>query len=69
MDTGWQARLEILRRNGDNKILSKLKTHGWTASITSEVSKGDYIIIEASRGGHTHKCALMYSSAPAALKA
>lgn len=62
MNSGWEARLEILRRDADYKILSKLKTHGWKSSIVAEVSKGDYIVIEASRGGHRHKIALMYSS-------
>ena len=63
MDTGWNSRLEILQRDAENKILSKLKTHGWKAIIVEEVSKGDYIVIEAVRGGHHHKVALMYSSA------
>ncbi len=63
MNSGWDSRLQILRRDAENKILSKLKTHGWKAVIVTEVLKGEYLIIEASRGGHSHKIALMYSSA------
>lgn len=63
MDTGWKARLDILKRDAERKIISQLKIHGWETKITSEVSKGDYITIETSRGGHSHKIALMYSSA------
>ncbi len=65
MDTGWQSRLKILKNDAERKIISKLTTHGWKSEIISEVSKGDYIVIETSRGSHTHKIVLMYSSATA----
>lgn len=65
MDTGWQARLKILKNDAERKIISHLTTHGWISTIVSEVSKGDYIVIETSRGGHTHKLALMYSAGTA----
>jgi hypothetical protein len=67
MNTGWQSRLGILKRDAESKILSKLRIHGWEASITAEIEQGDYIIIEASKGENSHKIALMYTSATANL--
>ncbi len=61
MDAGAQARLDILRRDAELKILDPLRMHGWTASIEREFSDG--LILTAERGGHFHRVALIYSSA------
>lgn len=61
MDAGAKARLEILRRHAEHKILDPLRTHGWTASIEREFADG--LILTAERGGHPHRVALIYSSA------
>ncbi len=42
-------------------MLAPLRTHGWTVSVTRESPDG--LILEAERGGHHHKIALIYSSA------
>ena len=65
MSTGWETRLGILRQDAETKLLSPLHTHGWTATVESEVENGEYLIIAAERAGHTHRVALMYSSATA----
>lgn len=62
MDSGWQRRLEILKRDAESKIMSKLRLHGWKSEVIEEVSKGDYIVIETSRNCYRHKIALLYSS-------
>ena len=64
MDTGEQLRLQILRQTAEQKFIEPLKTHGWTARIAREVAADSgYLVIEAERGGMTHKVALMYASA------
>ncbi len=62
MSTGWESRLQILRRRAEDDILAPLRTHGWTAEIEQEVERGEYIIVAAERGGHSHKVAILYSS-------
>jgi hypothetical protein len=61
MDAGAKARLEILRRDAESKILDPLRMHGWTALIERELADG--LILVAERGGHPHRVALIYSSA------
>lgn len=63
MSAGWETRLAILRQDAEQKILSPLRTHAWTAAIENEVEHGEYLIIKAARGGQSHCIALMYSSA------
>ncbi len=53
--------MEILRRDADRKILDPLRTHKWNVMIEREMSDG--MIIAAERGGHSHKVALIYTSA------
>jgi YaaC-like Protein len=62
-NTGWEKRLEILRRTAEDRILGPLRVHNWTAQIIREVSDGDYIVIEAARGDQKHRVALLFSSA------
>jgi hypothetical protein len=61
MDAGARARLDILQRDAEHKMLAPLRMHGWTASIEREFADG--LILTAERGGHLHRVALIYSSA------
>lgn len=63
MTTGWETRLAILRRDVETEILSALRTHGWAAGIVNEVEKGEYVLVEASRGETRRRCAVLYSTA------
>ncbi|BCG84463.1 hypothetical protein MesoLj113c_05730 [Mesorhizobium sp. 113-3-9] len=63
MDTGWRGRLELLKRDAENKILEPLRRHGWRVSIELEVEHGEHLVMSAERGGHRRKFALLYSSA------
>lgn len=65
MDNGWKYRLESLMRGAENEIISKLKTHGWKTEVVEEVSRGDYVIIETSRGESKHRMALLFSAGTA----
>lgn len=47
MSTGWEVRLEILRRDAEHDILGPLRTHGWQGSIDCEVERGEYVLISA----------------------
>jgi hypothetical protein len=60
-DTGQKARMDILRRDAEQKIFEKLRTHHWTPKVEREFPDG--LIISAERGGHRHTIALIYSSA------
>ncbi len=63
MDSGRQARLDILRQSAEHKVLQLLQTHGWTATIGQETPAGEYFIITAERGNHRRMIALLYSCA------
>ena len=39
MSTGWEARLDILKRDAEHDILGPLRTHGWQGSIDREVER------------------------------
>jgi hypothetical protein len=65
MSTGWNLRLDILRRDAESKLLAPLRVHGWTATIDREVEQGEYLIVKAERAGVEHKVAIMYSSGTA----
>jgi hypothetical protein len=60
-DPGQKARMEILNRDAERKILEPLRVHNWTVAIEREFPDG--MIITAERGGRTHKIALIYTSA------
>jgi hypothetical protein len=49
MDVGAKARLDILRRDAEHKMLDPLRMHGWTACIEREFSDG--LVLTAERGG------------------
>jgi hypothetical protein len=59
-DPGQKARLDILRRDAEQKIFEKLRIHHWTPKVEREFADG--LIISAERGGHRHSIALIYSS-------
>jgi hypothetical protein len=61
VDIGAKQRMSILRADAERKILEPLRTHHWQAAIEAEL--GEYLTIVAERGGHTHRIALLYSSA------
>ncbi|WP_422035528.1 YaaC family protein [Reyranella sp.] len=63
MTYGAEARLDILRRDAEQKILEPLRRHKWDAKIEREAA--ETLIIVAERGGHTHRVALIYSSSTA----
>ncbi|MBS7532282.1 hypothetical protein KHC28_01265, partial [Ancylobacter sonchi] len=63
MDDGWQLRLDILKRDAEQKILAPLRMHGWKAAVDREVKPGEYIVMSAERGGKRLTFALLYSSA------
>jgi hypothetical protein len=65
MSTGWDSRLGILRQDAERKLLTPLRTHGWTATIVREVEAGEYLIVKAQRAGVEHLVAIMYTSATA----
>lgn len=66
MDTGIKARLEILHRDAEMKILQPLRTHGWSVDTPREVATGDgHIIYGVGRGSHRRTFALLYSSGTA----
>ncbi|WP_053183728.1 YaaC family protein [Pseudomonas thivervalensis] len=62
-DSGWKARLDILRDAVKRNMLDKLVGHGWEASIIREVAAGEYVVVKASRGGAERSAAVLYSSA------
>jgi len=61
--TGVELRMQILRDAADQQILKPLRSHGWEASVITENTSGEYIVIEANRSNAVHKIALLYSSA------
>jgi hypothetical protein len=60
-DPGQKMRMDILRRDAEQKIFEKLRTHNWSEKIEREFPDG--LVISAERGGHRHTIALIYSSA------
>jgi hypothetical protein len=62
MDSGSAQRLAILENEAERHFIEPLKVHGWNAAIESSSPNGQFLIISASRGGHQHKVALLYSS-------
>jgi hypothetical protein len=64
MDPGAESRLKSLRQSAKSKILDPLIEHRWTASIVREEPEDSgWLVIDASRGGRSHRVALLYTSA------
>jgi hypothetical protein len=53
--------MEILNRDAERKILEPLHVHNWIVAVEREFPEG--MIINAERGGHSHKNALIYTPA------
>lgn len=62
MDTGWGARLEILKRDAETYLLAPLRSHGWRATIERAVQPGEYLLIVAERGGVTRRLTFFFST-------
>jgi hypothetical protein len=65
VSTGWATRLAILHRDAEDKILAPLRVHNWTLHGVREFEHGEYLIIDAERGGQRHKISLLYTSGTA----
>lgn len=64
MDTGANARLNILKQDAELKILGPLRRHGWKIETLNESASGDgHLVYRAERGSHGRAFALLYSSA------
>ena len=55
-------RLDILRREVEEKLLIPFRSHGWSAEIVSEVDRHDCIEIAANRDAVATRIAVLYSS-------
>lgn len=55
-------RLDILREEVEEKVLSPFRSHGWSAEIVQEVDRHDCIEIAANRKTITVRIAVLYSS-------
>jgi hypothetical protein len=60
---GLEQRMEILRDAAAQQLLKTFRTHGWDASVSSEDTVGEYLIVEARKAATTHRVALLYTSA------
>jgi hypothetical protein len=64
MDSGIEQRLQILRRDAEEKVLDPLRAHGWRAQIIKESAAGDgHLVMQAQRAECTRTIGLLYSSA------
>lgn len=63
MNDGWHLRLDILKRDAEQKILAPMRLHGWKVTIDRDGKPGEYIVMSAERGGQRRTFALLYSSA------
>ncbi|MBW8003306.1 MAG: hypothetical protein FVQ80_15045 [Planctomycetes bacterium] len=61
MSSGWESRLEILKRDAERKIISPLKTHGWSTKVNA-IETGEYLLIEGERNDRSHTVSLLYTS-------
>ena len=61
--SGTNPRLDNLRRDAEEKILSRFRLHGWSAKIVREADRQDCIEIEAERQTVQTRIAVLYSCA------
>ena len=64
MSAGWEVRLQGLRNEAERKITGPLRLFGWNV-IETPVEDGEYLLIEATRLGHTYTVGLLYSGSTA----
>ena len=55
-------RLDLLRKDVEEKVLSPFRSHGWSAEIVHEVDHHDCIEIQANRNTVAVRIAVLYSS-------
>lgn len=60
---GIELRMKVLQEAADQQLLKPIRAHGWNAVVSSENNDGEYLIIEATKGGISRRVALLYTSA------
>jgi hypothetical protein len=60
---GVEQRMKLLRNAADQQFVKPFRTHGWSATVSSENPSGEYLIVEATKSGVTRRVGLLYSSA------
>lgn len=58
---GVEARMKILEETVERDILDALNHQGWSGRIAERNEAGEYIVVEASKGGALKKVALLYT--------
>lgn len=62
MSHGWDLRLGILRSDTDQLALTHLRLHGWEPITVRAVEQGEYLLVDAERGGSKHRIGVLYSA-------
>ncbi|OAJ33733.1 hypothetical protein [Piscirickettsia salmonis] len=63
-DDGWLIRAAKLSEEMNDKVIPRLREKGWQChSFTDAIKKGEYITVNASKGNHEIKVALLYTCA------
>jgi hypothetical protein len=63
VETGKNARLEILNRNATESILSPFEKHHWKCEVIGSYPNGEYLVIQVTKGRVQFKLAFLYSCA------
>jgi hypothetical protein len=61
--SGVDLRMKLLKEAADQQLIKPFRTHGWSATVGSVNSSGEYLIVEATKSGVTRRVGLLYSSA------
>jgi hypothetical protein len=61
MSSGWQQRLDVLRRLIFERINNPLQMHHWKTNVEAEIEDGEYIVMSATRGKITKRFAVLYT--------
>jgi len=61
--SGVDLRMKLLKEAADQQLIKPFRTHGWSATVGSENSSGEYLIVEVTKSGVTRRVGLLYSSA------
>lgn len=61
IDTGAKARLEILKRDSEQQIVSPFTSHGWDVTLASELDGECSLIYHASKENIKKRIAVLYS--------
>lgn len=65
MDTGKNARLEILKSVAEKEIIESFRIHNWECSIQGIFPVGEYVIVNLQKANIKFKLAILYSCATA----